>query len=197
MEEAQATPPYFTNGTAGLRAIIDLTGWRVIAHNRYWSTLTPYAKQNGGAWDFFLDAANDTNHFALPLEQGFWDWLLTRSVAEWGLTTYEQDWLHNEFEGVSALLLNATLGRTWLLQMGAGAANAGVTVQLCMSYPRHALQSVEMPTATQIRASDDHMPGVDSWTQWNMEFSSMLAWALHLAPFKCVPFLCVLVVGPA
>ena len=68
--------------------------------------------------------------------------------------------------------------------MGAGAEAAGVSVQLCMAYPRHALQSVEMPTATQVRASDDHMPGVDSWSQWNMGFSSLLAWAVGLAPFK-------------
>jgi hypothetical protein len=71
--------------------------------------------------------------------------------------------------------------------MGAGAEAAGVSVQLCMAYPRHALQSVEMPTATQIRASDDHMPGVDSWTQWNMGYSSMLAWAVGLA---CVVLFC-------
>lgn len=57
-------------------------------------------------------------------------------------------------------------------------------MQLCMSYPRHALQSVEMATATQIRASDDHMPGVDATSQWHMGFSSMLAWAVGLAPFK-------------
>ena len=85
---------------------------------------------------------------------------------------------------MSELLINVTLGRRWLLEMGAGADAAGVSVQLCMSYPRHALQSVEMPTATQIRVSDDHMPGVDSMSQWHLGFSSMLAWSLGLAPFK-------------
>ena len=53
-----------------------------------------------------------------------------------------------------------------------------------MAYPRHALMSLEMPTATQIRASDDHVPGWDPRVQWNMAFSSVLAWALGLAPFK-------------
>jgi hypothetical protein len=180
---AQSGPGWFTGGNAGVRALVEQTGWKVIAHNRYWSPNTTYAKQNGGAWEFFIDAQG-TGDMAVPLEQAFWAWLLTSSVAEWGLATYEQDWLHNELEGVTALLTNATLARTWLLQIGAGAEAAGVTVQLCMSYPRHALQSIEMPTATQIRASDDHMAGVDSWTQWNMGFSSLLAWALGLAPFK-------------
>ena len=53
-------------------------------------------------------------------------------------------------EGVSALETNVSLARTWMLQMGAGAEAAGVTMQLCMAYPRHALQSVELPTATQV-----------------------------------------------
>ena len=95
--------------------------------------------------------------------------------------------MYNELEGVEALLTNVTLGRQWLLQMGAGAEVAGVTIQLCMAYPRHALASLEMPTATQIRASDDHVPGAhggSSAVQWKMGYSSMLAWAIGLAPFK-------------
>ena len=88
---------------------------------------------------------------------------------------------------MDVLLTNATLGRQWLVQLGSGAAAAGVSVQLCMAYPRHALQSLEMPTATQIRASDDHVPGKgggNTAVQWKMGYSSMLAWALGLAPFK-------------
>lgn len=184
---AQDTAPYFTGGNAGIRALVEKTNWKIIAHNRYWSSQTNYAKQNGGPWEFFIDAPGTPDPMAVPLEQSFWDWLLSSSVAEWGLTTYEQDWLHNEMEGVTALYTNVTLGRTWLLQMGAGAETAGVSVQLCMPYPRHALQSVEMPTATQIRVSDDHMPGPlggNTGTQWSLGFSSMLAWAVGLAPFK-------------
>lgn len=85
---------------------------------------------------------------------------------------------------MTALLSNVTLAGQWLRQMGEGAANAGVTIQLCMAYPRHALASLEMPTATQIRASDDHVPGWDPLTQWNLGYSSMLTWAVGLAPFK-------------
>ena len=28
---------------------------------------------------------------AVPLQQEFWEWLLTSAVTEWGLTTYEQE----------------------------------------------------------------------------------------------------------
>ena len=34
--------------------------------------------------------------------QGFWDDLMASSRA-WGLKTYEQDWLHNEFTGLDAV----------------------------------------------------------------------------------------------
>ena len=67
---------------------------------------------------------------AVPLDQEFWKYLLSSSVTEWGLTTYEQDWLYNEFQGVDLLLLNATAARTWLLQMNAGAEYAGVAIQV-------------------------------------------------------------------
>ena len=86
-----------------------------------------------------------------------------------------------------ALLTNVSLGRQWLVQMGAGAAQADVSIQLCMSYPRHTLQSVEMPTVTQVRASDDHVPGRNdgvSPVQWNLAYSSLLSWAVGVAPFK-------------
>jgi hypothetical protein len=40
-------------------------------HNRYWSPETPYAKQNGGPWNFIVEPK-----LALPDDQGFWDWLM-------------------------------------------------------------------------------------------------------------------------
>ena len=77
-----------------------------------------------------------------------------------------------------------------LNQMGAAAAKAGITIQLCMPYPRHALQSVESVAMTQIRVSDDYVPGPD-WShqdsapqQWRIGGSSILADALSLAPSK-------------
>ena len=84
---------------------------------------------------------------------------------------------------VDALLTNLTLGRQWILQMAAGAQSAGVTMQLCMAYPRHLLQSVEAPAVTQIRARDDHVPPGTS-KQWQMGYSSLFSWSLGVAPFK-------------
>ena len=44
---------------------------------------------------------------------------------------------------------NFTAARDWLTQMGAGAEEAGVTLQYCMSLPRHVLQSSEVASVRQ------------------------------------------------
>ena len=55
-----------------------------------------------------------------------------------GLMVYEQDWLHNEWEGLKCTLQSATLAREWLLQMGKGAKDNGLFIQYCMAYSRWA-----------------------------------------------------------
>jgi len=153
------------------------TGWKFIAHNRYWASDNVYAKQNGGDFNFIIEEP-----FAIPLDYAFWDYLISTAV-EWGLTVYEQDWLYNEFLGLNATLNSVSLARQWLLEMGHAAEANRVTIQYCMPFPRHALQSVEIPAVTQIRASDDHVPGVQTW---KLGTSSILAHALALSPFKDV-----------
>lgn len=54
-----------------------------------------------------------------------------------------------------------------------------------MPYPRHALASVELSQVTQIRVSDDHVPGwIGDPQQAFIGLPSMMAGALGLAPFK-------------
>ena len=65
--------------------------------------------------------------------------------------------------------------------MGNAAQNLGLTIQYCMSWTRHALQSVEIPAVTQIRVSGDYHPGND---QWRIGDSAILAHSLGLAAFK-------------
>jgi hypothetical protein len=79
-------PTIFDGGNAGIRALVDKFGWKVTAHNRWWSANTDYARQNGGDFDFFIDSGKGV--MAVPLSSEFWTWLLTQSVDEWGLTTY-------------------------------------------------------------------------------------------------------------
>ncbi|CAH1778788.1 unnamed protein product [Owenia fusiformis] len=159
----------------GLQKFYDATGWPVSAHNRWWSPKTTYAKQNGGDFNFIVEAKK-----AIPVDMGFWDYLM-RESKKWGLVNYEQDWLDVEFGGLNATLTDINLGRTWLHQMGKAAQENGLTIQYCMSNPRHILQSLEIPVVTQARVSDDYHPGN---SQWKIGISSMFANALGYAPFK-------------
>ena len=133
--------------------------------------------QNGGKYDFAMDGTK-----GVPLTQDFWDDLM-ESSRKWGLYTYEQDWLDREFDDVKQLTTNATLARTWLMQMGTAAQKHGLTIQYCMSHCRHVLQSVEIPAVTQARASGDyHQGGSNQWRQ--LGTTAMFAWALGVAPSK-------------
>ena len=109
-----AMPSIFPNG---IHYVFDNTGnMPIVAHNRYWSANTDYAKQNGGEFDFIIEPDSHQG-LAMPTEQRFWDYLMSSSL-EWGLKVYEQDWLYNEFSEMNCTLESATLARQWLVQMG-------------------------------------------------------------------------------
>jgi hypothetical protein len=155
-----------------------------MGHNRYWGVDNVYAKQNGGNYDFVIESKGSGagfSDFAWPTEQRFWDDLMY-NASKWGLFMYEQDWLYTEYDNMRYLNYNATAARTWLLQMGSAAARNHLTVQYCMSNPRHIMQSVEIPAVTNTRASDDYHPGNDQWQP--LGTSSIFAWALAIAPTK-------------
>jgi len=46
---------------------------------------------------------------AVPVEQAFWDFLLSSSKQTWNLMVYEQDWLYVEFSRLASMLVSCTL----------------------------------------------------------------------------------------
>lgn len=74
-----------------------------------------------------------------------------RNASNWGLITYEQDWLNTEFDGVEAVHSDVTLGDTWLTQMASAAAKNKMTIQYCMAESRHILHALQTPVVTQVR----------------------------------------------
>lgn len=166
----------------GLDYVRNATGWPIQGHNRYWATDNVYATQNGGQWDFIIE--NGTSYkqaVALPLQEEFWEYFFATS-AEWGLITYEQDWLDYEILNMYYMLESATAGSEWLKQFGRAAALEEITIQYCMAYSRHVLQSVEIPAVTQTRASEDYHESAT--VQWSIGVTSMLAYAIGIAPSK-------------
>lgn len=57
-----------------------------------------YYVQNGGKYDFIVES-----EAALPVDQEFWDFLLSSSKDSWNLLVYEQDWLDVEVVKLEAL----------------------------------------------------------------------------------------------
>lgn len=169
-----ARPDIFPHG---IRYVSNLTDWNIVAHNRYWSNNTDYAKQNGGKFDFILDS----NGYALPNDSAFWKYLLSNAKDNWNLMVYEQDWLDDEYRSLNELQSVLNLGEVWLNSMGEAAMEVGVTIQYCMPWTRHILQSLSNPAVTQIRVSDDYQPGNG---QWQVGDTTMLAHAMGLASFK-------------
>ena len=68
----------------GLQYLSNKTHWPIVAHNRYFSPDTVYAKQNGGRFNFIIDKG----HIALPDDPDFWRYLLSTARDEWNLRVY-------------------------------------------------------------------------------------------------------------
>ncbi len=161
----------------GIHYVVNMTDLPIVAHNRYFSTDTDYAKQNGGKYDFIIDKGD----IALPNDPTFWRDLLKEARDEWNMIVYEQDWLLTEFGRLKELEMDLGFGKTWLGEMGEAAEELGITIQYCMAWTRHVLQSVMIPAVTQMRVSNDYHPGNENW---RIGDSTMLAHALSLAAFK-------------
>jgi hypothetical protein len=76
---------------------------------------------------------------------------------------------------------NVTAGSSWLGAMAEAAASLGVTIQYCMPLPRHMLESTKHQPVTNARASGDYHPGAENW---DISVSSLLYWAIGVAPSK-------------
>ena len=160
----------------GFDPIKELTDWPVVAHNRFWSSDTDYSMSNGGNFHFI----EDPDHLALPNDRYFWSALFAETKKTFDLTVYEQDWLYVQ-SSMPSIMEDLFLGRTWLMEMGEAAEDAELTIQYCMPWPRHLLQSLEIPTVTQARASEDYLPDNQ---QWRIGDTAILTNALGLSAFK-------------
>jgi len=168
-----AMPSIFPSGLPAFSKKVQMP---FIAHNRWWSPHSQYAKQNGGQYEWSIEG-----DYSLPVEQKFWDDLIANNT-DWGLRVYEQDWLNTVFDNFKGLQTNITMGKSWLHQMGSGAQRSGVDVQYCMPYPRYLMSSVEIPNVVQIRGSGDNVPGnIDNIKLGEI---NLLSYALGVASFK-------------
>ena len=66
------------------------------------------------------------------------------------MKTLMQDWLDWQFFGMDITTNNTRVAAEWLKQMGRGASANDITIQYCMSLCRQVLQSLEIPSVTQV-----------------------------------------------
>ncbi|XP_041370298.1 uncharacterized protein LOC121384124 [Gigantopelta aegis] len=159
---------------SGMRKFQDALRNKLAAQCGVWSANTTYAKINGGNFTFLVEG--DT---ALPKQSEFWNYLFS-TAQQWGLSLFQQDWMRKQSELMSVFKTDLHVARQWLVDMGA-ARKYNIAIQYSGALPRHALQSVEVPSVTQVRVSADYMKDAD---QWKIGVTSILADALGLAPFK-------------
>ena len=97
-----------SDGRGGDRAIAELaneTGWRIVAHTRFFAADTTYALQNGGKFEFVVErgrysASAVDGGIALPVDQRFWrELLLNKTRAATQLSGVEIDC---EWRGIRA-----------------------------------------------------------------------------------------------
>jgi len=129
----------------------------------------------------------------LPQSEDFFTHIMSKA-ATIGLKEYEQDWICLTHMKMNATQDNVVKARTWMKSMDAAAHKLNMTVQLCMMYPRHVLQTLEMTSVTQARASTDYHPMTKTdckfndpnptCTQYNIGLTSLFFSALGILPSK-------------
>jgi hypothetical protein len=160
---------------AGLAAFQAAAGLPVVAHNRWFAPQNAYRE---------LDEFVEEGDFAMPLGRPVFD-RLVRDAAAWGLVTYEQDWLANQFWGLRYLRAGVGRCERWMSDLHAAVADRGLTMQLCMASPAHLLDALDRPAVTNIRTSIDYAASISKESFWpQFHTVAMLAWAVGLLPFK-------------
>ncbi|CAE8643087.1 unnamed protein product [Polarella glacialis] len=167
-----ADPAVFPHGMAHIQSKIGLP---MVMHNRQWSPVSDYVKNEAFKW-FKSEQA------AIPEDpEAFFTWFFQQQPG-WGLAMYEQDFMCKAYDVVEALQTNISLADSWLQGMAVGASKSGLTVQYCMPYAYEVLASAFFPEVTNIRATEDY--GIVMDKQWAIGATAMFYWAIGILPFK-------------
>lgn len=158
----------------GMSYIQEKLGVPMVMHNRQWSIKSDYIHNLSYEW-------YTSEKAAVPKDPpAFFEYFFTLQ-AGWGLAMYEQDWMCTEYDEVTALQTNITMGDLWLYGMASGAAKSNRTVQYCMPYPYDLLSASSYPSVTNARATGDYFHASNQWAIGN---TALFYWALNILPFK-------------
>lgn len=102
------------------------------------------------------------------------------------MADYEVDFMIDNFLNQRVFREDVGAAERWLAGMHLAARERGMSIQCCMALPSDLLASVLFPYVTNYRASDDYAGS--SVTNFNLQTSSLLGFALGLKPSKDVFF---------
>ncbi|NLH49639.1 MAG: hypothetical protein GX444_13710 [Myxococcales bacterium] len=172
MQRWEPRPEVFPRGLDGLHR---LTGLPLITHNRW------FAKENA-----YRDrcAFVDDRRMALPTDRCVFD-EFAANAKKWGVVTYEQDWLINQFWGNAWLRDGVDHAERYLANLAGAMADRGLTMQICMSGTAHVMAAVDHPNITTVRSSIDYFPGISKESYWpQFHINNMVVWAIGIWPYK-------------
>ena len=110
----------------------------IVAHNRWFGPDVVYATDNGGEYNFIIEnntvslpigpPGSGVGPYAIPNDTNFWiDFLSDR--RQWGLKTYEQDWMDKQINRMEATQMSVGLGRDNFRQMNNAAERNFLDIQ--------------------------------------------------------------------
>ncbi len=165
-------PVFFPDGLAAFRQRLGLP---LIAHNKWFAVANAYQAEH----PFVVG-----EKCSLPTDRGPFD-LFMQHCVEWGIETYEQDWLWNQYSYLPWLRQRVGRASQWMADLAGAAADHGRTMQECMPSSAHLLDALDRPAVTTIRTSTDYKAGISKETWWaQFHTVNLLAWAVGLLPFK-------------
>lgn len=110
-----------------------------------------------------------------------------QQAADWGATTYEQDWLVEVWLGVRQLREAPCRIETWQRQLDSAAREQNVSLIWCMATPADMALAVSLEQIVAMRSCDDYRYAKDPSILWRWHLTvSCLIRSLGLLPFKDV-----------
>jgi hypothetical protein len=110
----------------------------------------------------------------------FYDWFLAKGTEKAGMISFESDFMNQNYNCVPDFVEDVSSAQEWQQGMAGAALAKNVTIQWCYASPTDVLASLDMPAVTNFRVSFDFCYG----QSWNIGESSLLVWALGVAPSK-------------
>lgn len=173
--EWDARPDILPDGVEALRR--RLGDPPLTVHCRHLSSESPYVEQ----FPCWIDGER-----AHPQGPELYERWLDQAV-QWGVTTFEHDWLIECFLRVRGLRAESGRARAWQEGVDAAAGARGLTLQWCMPSPADMCQTVTLANVASVRTSGDHGYLVSPGYLWGwFLYTNALARALGLRPFKDV-----------